>query len=74
MAEDYRPGQLCCPKCGHVCNFQVSCHGTMTAYLDGFGDIEEEEDNTHPELSPDDFCMCTECPHTDSLRKFEVEK
>lgn len=71
MRNEYMPGALRCPKCGQDCNFQVTCTGTMTAYLDGSGDIEEA-DNTHPELSPGDSCMCTECLHVDSLTMFEI--
>lgn len=70
MSDDYRPGALRCPKCGQDCNFQVTCYGVMTAYLDGAGEIEEA-DNAHPELSPDSSCMCPECLHVDSLRMFE---
>lgn len=73
MPKEYRPSLLRCPKCGQDCAFQVTCHGTMTAYLDGGGNIEEV-DNTHPELHRDNSCMCPECLHVSDLRLFEAHE
>lgn len=68
--EKYGAKRLVCPKCGQAVDFQVVCKGSMTAYMDGQGDIYEV-DNTHPEIDSKSTCICPECNYADDITVFE---